>query len=144
MLKKCPVARLVAPPSSRTSWNVIGMKMSRHRSEEALTLTIAVLLVGVVAIGIIAGKLAKCGGAAKLGYALSVAGTSLRVSGAVPARLVVLDDVSRVPCGRVDSGMPNPALGSGMALGVRDLSCSLWYVRYRREHITCTPHVQAN
>ncbi len=39
------------------------MKMSRHRSEEALTLTIAVLLVGVVAIGIIAGKLAKCSGA---------------------------------------------------------------------------------
>ncbi len=38
-----------------------------------------------------------------MGYALSVAGTSLRVSGAVPAQLVVLDDVSRVPCGRVDS-----------------------------------------
>ena len=38
------------------------MKVPRYRLEDALTLTIAVSLVGVVAIRIIAGKIAECSG----------------------------------------------------------------------------------
>jgi len=146
MLKTSPVAGLATGKTVRNSWNVISMKVPRYRSEDALTLTIAVLLVGVVAIGIITGKIAECSGPdvgkrflevtpdytadGLRNWVMRYPSQARRYAFPVLFPLDLLLLITVVGFLAVAGDGPCAPLDSGMALDCHNFSCSLCRVRF--------------